>query len=142
MPLICKVALKQLEKLSVYGSEYDTRDGTGVRDYIDIMDLIDGHISALNFLNSSKMDVIRKSTQEIENYQSFNLGTGHGYSVLELINAFEEVSGIKIPYEFEHNRPGDIAECYAKNDKANKLLNWNSKRSLHDMCMTSWRFIS
>lgn len=142
MPLICKVALKQLEKLSIYGSEYETRDGTGVRDYIDIMDLIDGHISALNFLNSPKMNVISKSSEEIENYQSFNLGTGHGYSVLELINAFEEVSGIKIPYEFESNRPGDIAECYAKNDKANNLLNWNSKRSLHDMCMTSWKFIS
>jgi len=142
MPLICKVALKQLDQLNVYGNDYETKDGTGVRDYIDIMDLIDGHISALKFIHSPKIKAMKELDGDVENYHTFNLGTGHGYSVLELIHAFEEVSGMKISYKFEDRRPGDIAENYAKIEKANKILKWNSKRTLHDMCSTSWKFIS
>jgi UDP-glucose 4-epimerase len=142
MPLICKVALNDLKELNVYGNDYNTKDGSGIRDYIHIMDLIEGHIAALSFINSQDKKPINKHDLDLKNYHSFNLGTGKGFSVLELINAFQEVSGISIPYEFKDRRSGDIAECYADIKKANKILKWSAKRTLNEMCQSCWEFIN
>ena len=141
MPLICKVALHELNELLVFGNDYETIDGTGVRDYIDINDLIDGHIAALEFIQVDQKQGIILEDGDLENYHSFNLGTGKGFSVLELIDAFESVSGIKIQYKHHDRRSGDIAELYAKTIKAENMLGWKSKRSIHDMCKSSWNFI-
>ncbi len=129
MPYIMKVAVGQLECLSVYGNDYPTSDGTGVRDYIHVCDLATGHIKALEKLES------------IEGAQAYNLGTGKGSSVLDVVHAFEKASGKKVNYKIAPRRAGDIAECYADASKAKKELHWEAKYSLDDMCRDSWNFI-
>ena len=128
MPYITQVAVGKLEKLHVYGNDYDTPDGTGVRDYIHVMDLAKGHVSALKAIASNC------------GVKVYNLGTGRGYSVLELIHAFEKVSGIKIPYVIEERRPGDVAVSYSDPTKANKELDWNAEFTILDMCRDSWNW--
>lgn len=129
MPYITQVCIGKLPKINVFGNDYDTIDGTGVRDYIHVMDLAYGHVLALNKLSSSK-----------DNYLVYNLGTGKGTSVLELINAMQEVVGHQVPYEIVERRPGDIDCCYANCDKAFNELGFKAKYNIHDMCETSWNF--
>jgi UDP-glucose 4-epimerase len=126
MPYITKVAKGELEKLRIFGNDYPTVDGTGVRDYIHVMDLADGHVAALDKLSAG--------------VHIYNLGTGEGTSVLQLINAFEEANGINVPFEIVARRPGDIADCYADVSKAKRELEWNAKRDLVAMCRDAWRF--
>ena len=128
MPYIAQVANRKLPKLNVFGGDYDTPDGTGVRDYIHVKDLAEGHKAALDFLaDHTGCHVI-------------NLGTGVGYSVLEMVRGFEAASQHSVPYEFAPRRAGDVASCYAKVDKAKELLGWEAKRTIEDMCSSSWRF--
>jgi UDP-glucose 4-epimerase len=129
MPYIARVADRRLEYLGVFGNDYDTPDGTGVRDYIHVMDLADGHVAALNQLAG------RDSA-----YDVFNLGSGQGHSVLEMVQTFERASGAMVPYQIKPRRPGDVASCYADPGKALKALQWQTKRSLHDMCASMWSF--
>jgi UDP-glucose 4-epimerase len=126
MPYITQVAKGKFKKLLVFGDDYPTVDGTGVRDYIHVMDLAEGHVAA-----------IEKLTEGVHIY---NLGTGKGTSVLQLVKAFEEANGIKVPYEIVSRRPGDIAECYADVSKAKRELGWEAKRSILDMCRDAWHF--
>ena len=126
MPYIAQVAKGKLEKLKVFGNDYTTIDGTGVRDYIHVVDLAKGHVAALNKL--------------VKGAETYNLGTGQGTSVLQLINAFEEANKIKVPYEITDRRPGDIASCYADTSKAKKELGWVAKKGLLEMCKDSWKF--
>lgn len=128
MPYITQVAVGKLEKLSVFGDDYPTHDGTGVRDYIHVVDLADGHLKALNKL------------EENPGVVTYNLGTGEGYSVLDVVKAFEKASGQDIPYEIADRRPGDVASCYADPAKAEKELGWKAERDLLDMCHDSWRW--
>ena len=130
MPFITKVAIGELKELSVFGDDYETKDGTGVRDYIHVVDLAVGHIKALNKLVTNSGLV------------TYNLGTGNGYSVLELVNAFANASGKEIPYKIAARRPGDIAVCYADPKKANEELGWNATKSVDDMCKDSWNWQS
>jgi UDP-glucose 4-epimerase len=130
MPYIMKVAVGELPCLSVYGDDYPTPDGTGVRDYIHVCDLAQGHLKALE-----KLD-------HIEGAQAYNLGTGNGSSVLDVVHAFEKASGKKVNYKIAPRRPGDIAECYADVSKAKKELGWEAHYSLDDMCRDSWNFIN
>lgn len=128
MPYITQVASGIREKLFVFGNDYNTIDGTGVRDYIHVLDLADGHLKAL---------------QAIENNQGlkiYNLGTGHGYSVLEVVKTFEKINNISICYEIAPRRSGDIAICYADTTKAEQELHWQAKHSLEEMCQDSWNF--
>lgn len=127
MPYVAQVAAGKLKELKVFGNDYDTPDGTGVRDYIHIIDLAEGHLAALNNIEKFGADAV-------------NLGTGRGYSVLEMVKAFEKASGRKIPYVIADRRPGDIASCYASPEKAEKLLGWRAKRNLDDMCRDLWNF--
>jgi UDP-glucose 4-epimerase len=117
-----------LGKLNIYGNDYDTSDGTGVRDYLHVMDLAIGHLKALAYIRE------RKGAEAI------NLGTGTGYSVLDVVSAFERASGKKIPYQISARRPGDIATCYADAAKAEKVLGWTAERGLDEMCADAWRF--
>ena len=128
MPYITQVAIGIREKLSVFGDDYPTPDGTGVRDYIHVVDLAKGHVAVISKLRTNSGLVI------------YNLGTGKGTSVLELVHAFEEANGVKIPYVIAPRRAGDIAECYANCDKAKKELNWVATHSIVDACRDSWRF--
>ncbi len=128
MPYITQVACGKREKLFVYGNDYDTPDGTGVRDYIHVVDLARGHVKALTAINNN-------CGAEI-----FNLGTGHGYSVLDVVSTFERVNNIKIPYEIVARRPGDIASCYAAPTKAERILGWYAEFSLDDMCKDAWNY--
>ena len=128
MPYITMVADGKLDKLKVFGNDYDTKDGTGIRDYIHVVDLAKGHVKAMEYAHSKKgIEVI-------------NLGTGTGYSVLEVIKTFEKANDIKINYEIVGRRQGDIAEIYADTKKAKKLLDWEAKESLMDMCKDAWRW--
>ncbi|HIR48213.1 MAG TPA: UDP-glucose 4-epimerase GalE [Candidatus Caccousia avicola] len=129
MPYIARVAAGQLECLSVYGDDYPTRDGTGVRDYIHVCDLANGHLKALQKLET------------LHGAEAYNLGTGNGSSVLEVVHAFEKASGRKVNYKIAPRRPGDIAECYADASKAKRELGWEATRTLDDMCRDSWHFI-
>lgn len=129
MPYIARVAAGDLPCLSVYGDDYDTPDGTGVRDYIHVCDLATGHIKALEKLDS------------IKGAEIYNLGTGCGSSVLEVVHAFEKASGRKVPYKITPRRAGDIATCYADVSKAKEKLHWQAKYNLDDMCRDSWNFI-
>jgi UDP-glucose 4-epimerase len=128
MPYITQVAAGIRDHLSVFGNNYPTHDGTGVRDYIHIVDLAKGHVAALDYS-------MKHTGSEI-----FNLGTGEGYSVLDLVHAFEEANGVKIPYEIVERRAGDIATCYASTEKAAKKLGWKAEKSLLDMCRDSWHW--
>ena len=129
MPYVARVAAGQLECLSVFGDDYPTPDGTGVRDYIHVCDLAHGHLKALQKL------------PEIQGAEAYNLGTGHGVSVLELVHAFEKASGRRVNYKIAPRRPGDIATCYADVSKAKRELGWEASRTLEDMCRDSWNFI-
>ncbi|MGI6701723.1 MAG: UDP-glucose 4-epimerase GalE [Christensenellales bacterium] len=128
MPYITQVAIGKLEYLRVFGSDYPTKDGTGVRDYIHITDLALGHLLALKKLNTDC------------GIKAYNLGTGRGYSVLEIINAFSKVSGKELPYKIVDRRPGDIAECYADPSLARIELGFEAKRGIEEMCADSWNF--
>ena len=128
MPYITQVAIGRREKLSVYGNDYPTHDGTGVRDYIHVVDLAKGHLKALA--------KVRKDT----GVDAYNLGTGHGYSVLQMVAAFEKASGRKVPYKIAPRRAGDIAECYADPTKAREVLGWEATMGIDEMCADSWNF--
>jgi len=129
MPYIVKVAIGQLEVLSVFGNDYDTPDGTGVRDYIHVVDLAKGHVKAIEkVLKDSGVD-------------AYNLGTGKGYSVLELVNTFMEVNDVKVKYQIVDRRPGDIAACYADAMKAKLVLNWQAEKDIKQMCKDAYNFV-
>jgi UDP-glucose 4-epimerase len=128
LPYVAKVATGELACLSVFGNDYDTHDGTGVRDYIHVEDLANGHLKALEFVR--KKAVI----------EAINLGTGIGYSVLDVINSFEKASHKVVTYQITDRRPGDIAVCFASVEKAKELLQWQAKYDLDEMCEDSWRF--
>ncbi|ACL74752.1 UDP-glucose 4-epimerase GalE [Ruminiclostridium cellulolyticum] len=131
VPYITQVAVGKLKEVNVFGNDYDTVDGTGVRDYIHVVDLAKGHIKALE-----------KLTNEHIGIREYNLGTGNGYSVLQVIKAFSEACGKEIPYKITGRRPGDIAECYAKPDRAKSELGWTAEKGLSEMCVDSWRWQS
>ena len=130
MPYITQVAVGKLKELGVFGNDYDTPDGTGVRDYIHVVDLARGHVMAL------------KKLQGNAGLNIYNLGTGNGYSVLDLVNNFQEATGVKVPYSIKPRRPGDIATCYASADKAFEELGWKAEFGIKEMCEDSWRWQS
>ena len=128
MPYVSQVAIGKLECLGVFGNDYDTHDGTGVRDYIHVVDLAIGHVKAL------------KKIQEKAGVCVYNLGTGCGYSVLDMVHAFEKAAGKEIPYQIKPRRPGDIATCYADAKKAKEEIGWEAQRGLEEMCEDAWRW--
>jgi UDP-glucose 4-epimerase len=128
MPYITQVAVGKRKKLSVFGNDYDTHDGTGVRDYIHVVDLAKGHLKALEKIMTT------------EGVEAYNLGTGVGYSVLDVVSNFEKATGKKIPYVITERRPGDIDKCYADPTKAYKELRWKAEKTLEDMCRDSWNW--
>ena len=128
MPYISQVAVGKRDHLNVFGNDYPTHDGTGVRDYIHVVDLAEGHVKAL------------KAIENRCGVAVYNLGTGRGYSVLDVVRAFEEASGVKIPYTIAPRRPGDIAECYSCPEKAERELGWKARYTLYDMCFSSWNW--
>ena len=130
MPYVSQVAVGKLEQLSVFGNDYDTHDGTGVRDYIHVVDLADGHLKALDKLDTNCGLV------------TYNLGTGNGYSVLDMVKAFSEASGREVNYKIVDRRPGDVAKCFADPKKANEELGWYAKFGLKEMCEDTWRWQS
>lgn len=130
MPYIVKVANKELKELGVFGDDYDTPDGTGVRDYIHVCDLAHGHSLALNKLGKE------------EGIYYYNLGTGNGYSVLDIVNAFQTVNGVDVPYVIKDRRPGDIAACYADPTKAYEELGFKAQYTLDDMCKSAWNYVT
>ena len=164
MPYVSQVAVGRRERLSVYGNDYPTPDGTGVRDYIHVMDLAEGHVAALRYMegldsrlrgngkrigNDKGSGKDRESEDDKEGRNSqgrttgpliVNLGTGQGYSVLEMVRAFEKASGKTVPYRIVARRPGDIATCYADPARARALLGWSARRTLADMCADTWRW--
>ena len=128
MPYITQVAIGRRQRLSVYGNDYDTPDGTGVRDYIHVVELARGHVAAVNYiLNNNGCEV-------------FNLGTGCGYSVLDMVNTFQQVNDVKIPYVITPRRPGDLATCYADPAKSAEILHWRAEHTLADMCRSAWQW--
>ena len=131
LPYIMQVAAGKKLELKIFGNNYATHDGTGLRDYIHIDDLVDGHLTALNYLFDIKNN---------NNFDVFNLGTGSACSVLEVLHSFESASGLKIPYVFSKEREGDIPASFADTSKAKLILNWEAKKSLEDMCMSAWQF--
>ena len=131
MPYIVRVANGELKELSVFGNDYNTPDGTGVRDYIHVVDLAKGHVKALEKLDRKQNGLY-----------IYNLGTGKGYSVLDMVKAFEKVTGKKVPYKIAPRREGDIATCYAEPKKAKEELGWQAEKTLEDMCKDSWNYIS
>ncbi len=128
VPYIARVANGQLEYLRVWGNDYPTVDGTGVRDYIHVVDLAKGHIKAVEYALSHK------------GVDKINLGTGKGYSVLEVLHAYEKACGKELPYKIMERRPGDIAECYADTEKAERVLGWKTQYGIEEMCVDSWKF--
>ncbi|WP_029172173.1 UDP-glucose 4-epimerase GalE [Streptococcus suis] len=130
MPFIAQVAVGKREELSVFGNDYDTVDGTGVRDYIHVIDLALGHIKALEKISTTA------------GVHTYNLGSGQGTSVLELVKAFEKVNGVPVHYKLVDRRPGDVATCYANADKAWKELNWKTEKTIEDMCRDTWNWQS
>ena len=136
MPYLSQVAVGRRERLNIFGNDYPTTDGTGVRDYIHVMDLVEGHVAALQNMGTVTSSRLDPAPLII------NLGTGQGYSVLELVHAFEKASCRTIPYRFTDRRPGDIATCYADPSLSSSLLGWKAQRSLTDMCADTWRWQS
>ena len=128
MPFIAQVAVGRRDHLNVFGNDYDTPDGTGVRDYIHVVDLARGHVCAIEYMMKHRGENV------------FNLGTGVGYSVLDMVKAFEKANGIKIPYELVDRRPGDLATCYSTPAKSEKVLGWKAEFGLEDMCRDSWNW--
>jgi len=129
MPFISRVAAGRLPELSVFGNDYDTPDGTGVRDYVHVVDLAEGHVAALDTIAAGEAPL-----------GIWNLGTGEGYSVLDMVTTFERVNGVKVPYRITPRRPGDVASCYASPDRARDELGWTAQRGLDAMCGSSWTF--
>ena len=130
MPYITQVAIGRREQLSVYGNDYDTHDGTGVRDYIHVVDLARGHVAAVKYVMNNK------------GVEVFNLGTGVGYSVLDMVKTFRDVNNVALPYVIAERRPGDIATCYADPAKSAEKLGWKAEKTLADMCRDSWNWQS
>ncbi len=130
MPYITQTAIGRRKELGVFGNDYDTHDGTGVRDYIHVVDLATAHVAAL------------KAIEKKAGLAIYNIGTGHGYSVLDVVNAFEKANGVKVPYSIKPRRPGDIATCYCDPTKAEKELGWKAKYGIEDMCRDSWNWQS
>jgi UDP-glucose 4-epimerase len=130
MPYVCQVAAGRRDKLRVFGSDYPTKDGSGVRDYIHVMDLAEGHVAALDALDRAKAGSVITA----------NLGTGRGRSVLELVGTFERVNGVRVAREFVDRRPGDVATCYADPSLAKRLLGWEARRGLEEMCRDAWNW--
>lgn len=130
MPYITQVAIGKQEQLRIFGDDYKTPDGTGIRDYIHVVDLVKGHVKALQYLENH------------EGVEIFNLGTGTGYSVLDLVKSFSEATSKNIPYKIVERRPGDIGVCYANVEKAKRLLEWQAEKDLQEMCEDSWRWQS
>lgn len=130
MPYITQVAVGKREQLQVFGNDYETHDGTGVRDYIHVVDLVKGHLKALEYL------------EKHEGVEMFNLGTGTGYSVLDLVNSFSDATSKEIPYKVIDRRPGDIGVCYANPEKAKTVLGWKAEKNLKEMCEDSWKWQS
>ncbi len=128
MPYITQTAAGIRKELSIFGNDYDTPDGTGVRDYIHVVDLAQAHVEALEY------------ALEHKGWEAINVGTGHGTSVLELVETFERVNGVAVPHRMAPRRDGDLATCYAKTDKAERLLGWTAKKTVEDMCRDSWRW--
>jgi UDP-glucose 4-epimerase len=129
LPYVAKVASGELEQLSVFGDDYDTIDGTGVRDYIHVQDLAAGHIAALDYVETHS------------GIEAFNLGTGEGYSVLQVVKAFEKASGKTVKYQIVDRRPGDIPTCYASTQKSENMLHWEAKLDLDTMCIDAWNYV-
>lgn len=129
MPYISKVATKELPYLNVFGNDYNTKDGTGVRDYIHVVDLAKGHLKALEYIDNNKGSI------------AVNLGTGVGYSVLDIVKSYEKVNNIEIPYKIVDRRDGDIEECYADPSKAYELLNWKTEKTLDDMVKSAYNYV-
>lgn len=130
MPFISQTAIGKREKLSVFGNDYPTPDGTGVRDYIHVVDLAKGHVAAMDYLCSHTGEAV------------FNLGTGNGYSVLDMVKAFEKANGVKVPYVIAPRRSGDVAVCYADPAKSAEVLGWHARYNLEDMCRDTWHWQS
>ncbi len=130
MPFISQTAIGKRKQLSVFGNDYDTHDGTGVRDYIHVVDLAKGHVAAVNYMQDNKGESV------------FNLGTGTGYSVLDMVKAFETANGIPVPYVIADRRPGDLATCYADPTKSREVLGWTAKHDQTDMCRDTWNWQS
>lgn len=130
MPFVAQTAVGKREALSVFGDDYDTHDGTGVRDYIHVVDLAHGHIKAIEKIDN------------VEDVLAVNLGTGNGYSVLDMVKAFEKASGKEVPYNITPRRPGDVAKCYASPQYAKKVLDWEATRGIDEMCEDTWRWQS
>ena len=130
MPYISQTAIGKREKLGVFGNDYDTHDGTGVRDYIHVVDLARGHVAAMKYLREHTGEAV------------FNLGTGTGYSVLDMVKAFESANGVKVPYVIAPRRPGDLATCYADPAKSAELLGWTARKDQNDMCRDTWNWQS
>ena len=130
MPYISQTAIGRRECLSVFGDDYPTSDGTGVRDYIHVVDLARGHVAAIDYLMSHTGEGV------------FNLGTGHGYSVLDMVHAFERANGVKVPYKITPRRPGDLPTCYADPTKSREVLHWTATHDLDDMCRDTWNWQS
>jgi len=128
MPYVTQVAIGLRPELGVFGNDYDTHDGTGVRDYIHVVDLAVGHVKAL------------RKVEENAGLKIYNLGTGNGYSVLDIVHNFEKATGVKIPYAIKPRRPGDIATCYANADLAAKELGWKAENGILEMCEDAWRW--
>ncbi|MDO4647975.1 MAG: UDP-glucose 4-epimerase GalE [Eubacteriales bacterium] len=129
LPYVAQVASGKLEKVHVFGNDYDTPDGTGVRDYIHVVDLAKGHVAAIKAMNQGGVGI-------------YNLGTGVGYSVLDIVHAFEKACGKELPYVIDPRRPGDVAACYSDPEKAAKELGWRAEKNLEDMCQDAWRWQS
>ena len=129
-PYIAKVAMGELESLKVFGDDYDTKDGTGVRDYIHVVDLAQGHLAAFNYLKNKEQSI------------TVNLGTGRGVSVKELADTFAKQTGVSVPYKFVDRRPGDVAACYANTQLAEKELGWKAELGVERMCTDAWRWQS
>ena len=130
MPYITQVAVGRRAQLSIFGNDYDTHDGTGVRDYIHVVDLAKGHVAAVKFVTAHT------------GCEVFNLGTGCGYSVLDMVKTFQEVNNVPVPYQIVDRRPGDLATCYAEPGKSAELLGWKAEKTLGDMCRDAWRWQS
>jgi UDP-glucose 4-epimerase len=130
LPYVSRVAAGKLEELQVFGDDYDTHDGTGVRDYIHVVDLAKAHIAALEELLNDSTSICK----------TYNLGTGRGYSVLDVVKAFEEVSGQEVPYQITARRSGDVGKTFADPTKANRQLGWSAQKSLKEMCQDMWNW--
>lgn len=154
MPFVAQVVVGRRPKLMIFGNDYDTPDGTGVRDYIHVMDLAEGHVAAIKYIETPNLSVLKKDSSARSVYDSysvgaglgscsvFNLGTGNGYSVLDMVRAIEKAANRPIPYEITERREGDIAVCYADTSKAKSLLNWCASRNLDNMCSDLWNWQS